>query len=61
MSQRNRILQPDFLAHPPARRLVESTPLFADAANPRHLIVFRRIIEHAVVEGRWAGHMALTS
>lgn len=61
MKSQTSLRAPDFLARPRVRRLVAATPLHADGADAHQVLVFRRILEHAVAEGRWGGQMGLPS
>lgn len=48
----------DILYHPNFIKLIRNYPLMLNAKNPKHLLVFRRMIEWSMTKGFWAGTMA---
>lgn len=51
----------DFLNHRVVFALVNKGPLRGDARNHYHVIIFRRILEYAITQGRWSGMTFLRS
>lgn len=50
-----------FLLNPKVKDLVEKGPINLDCKNKFHIIIFRKILEHALTQGRWHGRMAQVS
>lgn len=40
------------------RNLCLQYPIILDANNSKHILIFRRLIEWSMSEGRWSGWMA---
>ena len=55
------VFDEDFLAHAKIKRLVTESPILLDAENSGHVLIFRRILEVAITQCRWAGVMARES
>lgn len=47
----------DFMADGKVRKLVKKCPLFLDAEDETHVLVFRKILEVSLSQGRWSGEM----
>lgn len=48
-------LNEDFLAGALVRKMVTRSPVKLSTANCNDIILFRRILEIAITQGRWAG------
>ena len=49
------------LYHPNFVKLMRNFPLILDAKDPKHMLVFRRMIEWTMTKGIWSGSMAEVS
>lgn len=43
------------LYHPKFNKLINNFPLILNAENPKHVLVFRRMLEWSMTKGFWAG------
>ncbi len=50
-----------FLADPRMRAFLTRWPLVLRGDNEHEVLIFRRILEMAMAQGRWAGHMGPSS
>ena len=50
-----------FSNHKKAQKLINTFPLHLDAANEKHILVFRRLIDRSLKYGYWNGRMAALS
>lgn len=51
----------DFTANPRIRAYLARLPLVLDGEDEEHVLVFRRTLELAMSQGRWAGQMGSSS
>lgn len=49
------------LLHPAYLKLINNFPLHLNSSNPKHILVFRRVLEWSHTHGLWHGFMAETS
>ena len=47
------VLNEDFFGNAAVRKLVGLSPLKLDSGNRSHIIIFRRILEISITQGRW--------
>lgn len=45
----------DFLNNAKIKQLLSKSPMILDDKNQEHILVFRRVLEIAVSQGRWFG------
>lgn len=46
------------MIHHKLQKLMDAHPLILDAKNQKHVLVFRRMLEWSMCQGRWSGWMA---
>lgn len=51
----------DFLSNKNVHYLVNKSPLFMDEEEESHVLIFRKILEISMSQGRWSGDMPVLS
>jgi hypothetical protein len=49
-----------FLKHPSVQKMLNNYPIVLDSKNPKHVFIFRRLIEWSMTHGRFSGHVGVS-
>lgn len=56
-----KIPEPNFVTDDKVKKWLVNCPLFLTEEDELEVLCFRRILEHSLSQGRWAGEMSLPS
>lgn len=52
-----KVIPDNFLSNSKVRNLLKETPIHLNDTDEEHILVFRRVLEVAISQGRWYGMM----